>query len=188
MQYIYGLFEKYAELKILRFLLLGGHALHLKEISRQAKTSPATVSKLMKGLEKDGLIERKIIGNTHVFKMKDESPIVKHLKVLINISIIMENKLIEQILGIDSNVASIALYGSFADGSNDEKSDIDILVMAETNSKFDSATRNFEKKTGKTTNIETFSILSWKKCKEKNRAFYDSVKSNHIVLHGGELF
>ncbi len=188
MQYIYGLFEKYAELKILRFLLLKNEALHLNEISRQTKTSPSTVSKLLNGLEKDGLIQRKIIGNTHVFKMKNEAPIVKHLKVLINISIIMENQLVEQILGIDSNANSIVLYGSFANGTNDNKSDVDILTLTNSNAHLDDAARFFEKKTGIPTNIEKFSVLTWKKCKEKNKAFYDSVKANHIALYGGELF
>lgn len=188
MVYISDLFGKYAELNVLRFLLLDGDSFHLKEISRRAKTSPSTVSKLLLGLEKDCLVERKVIGTSHVFKVKSENPVVKQLKVLLAVSLLFENKLIEKILEIDAHAHSIVLYGSFASGLNDAKSDLDLLVVSDEKKNFDSVARQLEKKSGFPVSIEVFSVLDWKKCREKNRVFYDNVKSNHILLHGSELF
>lgn len=188
MTYISSLFCKYAELNVLRFLLLNGNGLHLKEISRRTNTSASTVSKLLTGLGQDGLVEKQVIGNTHVFKVKPENPIVRQLKVLLAVSLLFENKVIEKMLGIDEHVHSIVLYGSFASGLNDAKSDFDLLVISDAKKNFASIARNLEKKTGFPVNIEVFSVLDWKKCKEKNKVFYENVKTNHIVLFGSDLF
>ena len=37
---------------------------------------------------------------------------------------------VDKLLEIDDNIISIALYGSFATGEYDEKSDIDVLLIA----------------------------------------------------------
>lgn len=188
MSYVFSLFEKYAELKVLRFLLLSNYGFHLNEISRRTRVSPSTVSKLLAGLEKDGFIERKVIGASHVFKIKNEAPVIKQLKVLVNVFLLMEHKIVEKILEVDEYALSIVLYGSFATGSNDDKSDFDLLVVSNNKKKFDLVADFLEKKTGVTTNITVFSVLDWKKCKQKNKPFYESVKSNSVLLYGGELF
>ncbi|MBU2100562.1 helix-turn-helix domain-containing protein [Candidatus Micrarchaeota archaeon] len=188
MSYLFSLFEKYSELKVLRFLLSSGSGIHLNEISRRTKTSPSTVSKLLSGLQKDGLIEKQVIGTSHVFKVKSESPVIRQLKVFINVSLLTEFKVVEKILEVDELVHSIVLYGSFADGSNDAKSDFDLLVISDNKYRFNSVAQFLEKKTGVATSITAFSVLDWKKCRENNKAFHDSVKLNHIILFGSELF
>lgn len=188
MLYVFGLFQKYAELRVMRFLFLSGQGFHLKEIARRTKTSPATVSKLLAGLLKDGLIKKQIVGNAHIFKADTENPIARGLKVLINLLLLQQQNIVEKILGVDENAHTIVLYGSFANGTNDNKSDLDLLIITNSKTKFDSVARQLENKIGVPVNIGVFSMLDWKKCRQKNKPFYDSIKTNHFVLHGSGLF
>jgi len=79
----------------------------------------------------------------------------------------------------------MVLYGSHANGTNDSKSDIDILLLVGNTKKI--PIMDIEKKLGKQISVESFTLANWKKTKKKNAPFYDSVIRNHVVLWGGDL-
>ncbi len=83
---------------------------------------------------------------------------------------------------------SLAVYGSYASGNFDEKSDIDLLLIsAKSKAHFLNLIQNIEKYLSKEVNFEVFNLSKWQKIKKENEPFYKEIMRNHILLTGSEL-
>ncbi len=83
---------------------------------------------------------------------------------------------------------SLAVYGSYASGNFDEKSDIDLLLISfKSKSHFLNLIQNIEKYLSKEVNYEVFNLSKWQKIKKENEPFYQEIMRNHILLTGSEL-
>jgi predicted nucleotidyltransferase len=74
---------------------------------------------------------------------------------------------------------SIILYGSFARGENDEKSDIDILVIAEKKD-----VPNLQGTLGREVNVSVYSEAEWNNKAKEDKAFYEQVIIYGVPLYG----
>ena len=179
------LFDKYASWKILRYFTL--HPLkevYVKEIAKKLSLSPGICSKTLRELLKLQILEKRNLGQEHYYKLADNY-ITNELKRFIGLSLIHETGLVEKITEAFDKPTSIVLYGSYATGEFNEKSDIDILVIASGKQKLH--LHNAEEAIGKEINIEVFSIGKWLKLKKENDSFYTTVMKDHILLYGSEL-
>lgn len=91
-------------------------------------------------------------------------------------------------INADPNIISLALYGSYADGSFDEKSDVDILAI--TTSKQEvllPAIHNLEDKVGKEVNVTTFKLFEWRKMADQGDEVYNNLINLHILLYGSGI-
>jgi predicted nucleotidyltransferase len=79
------------------------------------------------------------------------------------------------------------LYGSYATGEYDEKSDLDVLLIAASKLELNEFIELIEKKLKNVVSLEVFSIGQWNKLKEREDPFYNNVLMDHILLYGGEL-
>ncbi|MBL7169673.1 MAG: ArsR family transcriptional regulator [Candidatus Aenigmarchaeota archaeon] len=95
----------------------------VRDISRKIKLSPSHVSKTLKILKKEGIIKNN--------KLNRESPLVKSLKILINIKKLDDIKLVKISRRTIKNVIGIGVYGSWVSGTNYEDSDLDIWIKSE---------------------------------------------------------
>lgn len=188
MIHLSNLFEKYREWKILRFFLENcSSSFYVNETAQKLKVSSGSVSKFLKDLEKDGVVTKRKVGNSLPHKLNNELLIVKQLKILVLLLNLGELDLVRKLLEIDNSIVSIAVYGSHASGENDEKSDLDIIIISNKKEKFTGLIHSMEDKLKRTVSIEVYKIPDWKRLPEVNREFYQSVKENHILLYGGEL-
>lgn len=190
MIYLNELFEKYKEWKILRFFLENpGYAFYVNETAQKVKVSSGSVSKFLKELERDRVVKKRKIGNSLLYELNDELLIVKQLKVLVFLLKLEEFDIVKKFLKEDEGINSIVVYGSYASGENDEKSDLDLLIISNKKGKQQhiDLIHEMEEKFKKAVNLEIYDILEWKKIAEKNKEFYQSVKENHLLLYGGEL-
>ncbi len=188
MVYLNNLFKKYKEWKILRFFLENcSSSFYVNETAQKLEVSSGSVSKFLKVLEKDNIMIKKKVGNSLLYKLNNELLIVKQLKVLIFLLNLDELDILKKFLKADDSITSILTYGSYASGENDEKSDIDLLIISNKKEKFLSLIHELEEKLKKTVNIEVYKFSEWKKLAEMNREFYQSIKENHLLLYGGEL-
>lgn len=179
------LFEKYAPWKILRHIALNsGTEYHVKELARVLKMSPGTCSVMLRKFEADGILKSKKLGTGHFYRL-DENYLTVEMKRFIGISWIYETGMANEFLKQYSEVNSIALYGSYSDGSFTEKSDIDILIITSSSKSF--VVDKLETKMKRTINIEVFTNGQWLSMKKANNAFYKTIINNHVLLHGGEL-
>ena len=124
------LFRTYVKWKILaHFLANPNTSFHIKQLARILNVSPASVSSAVKSFEEDGLLSKEEKGLAHIYRLDSDNSVVEPLKKAYGIAFVLSSKPKEKFLEIDSNIISLALFGSYAEGSFDEKSDIDFLIV-----------------------------------------------------------
>lgn len=186
--YFQEMFTKYKEWQLLQiFLQKPDKDFYTKEISRTTGIGSGTVNNFLRNLYKDRILKKEIIGNVHLYRLNDEVTLVKQLKITNTLLEFEKHKIIDKLIEKDETITSIILYGSHANGENDSKSDIDLLLISK-NKKIDNTIiSQIEEKLDKTISIQTFSFPNWTKLKQKDKIFYESILQNHIILYGSGL-
>jgi len=93
------------------------------EIARKLKISRNTALKWLSILNKNNFINEKTRGKMKYFWLNKDNVVVKQIKILVNVS-----KLFSVLKSLDGNL-EIYLYGSVARGEDDERSDVDLLIV-----------------------------------------------------------
>lgn len=102
----------------------------VRELSRQNKISPTWVSKIIKELEKDQIIETKEDVNSIKVKSKRDVPFAR-LKQVLNLDNLYSSGLIDKLIETYHKPEAIILFGSYSRGEDIENSDIDIAVLTD---------------------------------------------------------
>ena len=103
-----------------------------REISRILRTSHSTVQQAMEEIVRSGLATRKVIGRANVFRANDESFIYQSLSEWFGIENKIQSEILNQLRSHLADVAlSVVIFGSFARGTASERSDLDLLVIAD---------------------------------------------------------
>lgn len=179
------MFEKYAYWKIFQYFSSNPtKEVYVKGLSDEIDLSLGTCSTVLRDLEKMGILEMREMGQAHFYKLKDDY-LTKEMKRFVALFILHQGKLIENLLDIDPQIISIALYGSFATGEFDERSDMDLLIISA--SKISIDTEDLNRELGYTIVILKMKLEEWIRLKEKDDPFYKEVKKDHIHLYGGRL-
>ncbi|MDD5484713.1 MAG: nucleotidyltransferase domain-containing protein [Methanocellales archaeon] len=183
------LFEKYVDWRILAFFLRNpATTVHVKELARKLQVSPGSVSKAVKRFAMDNLLLREDWGLAHLYKLNNESTVAKSLKKAYGFMRIQELKIADKFLEADENMISLALYGSYATGDYDEKSDIDLICITPSDRNvFTSLVNDLERDLGVEMSLEVFNLSQWRSLARKNDVFYRRVVENHVLLHGSGL-
>ena len=186
--YLDEMFEKYMEWKLLRFFLkYPDHGFYTKEISRKTGIGSGTVNNFLRNIHEDNILTKEIIGNVHLYRLNNELELVKHLKIVHTLLEFKQHKLIDEFLKMENTIISLILYGSHANGENDSKSDIDLLLLLNNKKSFTNLLQKLEKKLEKSISLQIMTISEWQKLKEKDKIFCESILENHIVLYGSGL-
>lgn len=175
-------FSSSQKLKLVEFLLENPSVeLKARELGRNLKISPALVSNTLKFFRKEKLLDGKKINRLH--------PMVKSLKIFLNVKKLEDSKLVEEIKKIFKDCTGIGLFGSWANGLNDKNSDLDSWVKISKNysDKQVVELRKFAKqKLGVEANFLVLDNQRIKALKEKDFVFYSSL-FNSFILWGGQI-
>lgn len=113
--------------KVLSFLLNYPSRSYMeKEIARATKVSKSAVNEALKELAKDKLILQEKKGRMSFYSVDLNDPVIRRLKSTENVSLL--RPLVEQLKKVSQK---IILFGSFAEGTNVEDSDIDLFVLSD---------------------------------------------------------
>ncbi len=112
--------------KLLRFFLLHpGKTFFEREISRKTRISPSSANHALNRLHKAGLLKRKRNGKMCFYSIDKTNPYLREFKVLSNMLLI--EPLIEK---FKKHSRKIVLFGSWADGSDTDNSDIYLFIVS----------------------------------------------------------
>jgi len=112
--------------KVLSFLLNHPSRSYMeKEIVKATKVSKSAVNEALKELAKDKLVLQEKKGRMSFYSVDLNDPVIRRLKCTENVSLL--KPLVEQLKKISQK---IILFGSFAEGTNIEESDIDLFVLS----------------------------------------------------------
>lgn len=160
--------------------------IHLKELVRTLGVSPRTALTYLRTFEDSEILTKEKVGNLTIFSLNNESFLVRAFKRAYFLLMLNELRFLELFLKENPGAVSLALYGSYADGSYDEKSDIDFLVIkrGEVNK---SLFRRVEEETKKDVLVTCMSPAEWRTKAEKGDPFCLNVARNHVLLSGADL-
>ena len=177
-------FKKFVGYKILEYFLKNPtKKTYLKELAKKIEISPRSVKIYCDIFEKDGLIKREIKGNLHLFSVNNENFKVREMKRAFYINLLGELN----IQKISEDCASMAIYGSYASGNYDEKSDVDILIIGnEEHVKRDMIVKIMEI-IDKEFQLNVIPIIKWEKMKKDKDHFVKNIIRNHVLIKGVEL-
>ena len=169
-------------LKTLQFFLENPYReVYLRELAKKLKISPFAIKKYASILIKEELILEERRAHLRYFTANTSNKFYKQLKISLNIQNILKSKLIEYIQKSIPAISSVVLFGSLAKGENDEKSDIDILIIGK-DKHMD--IRQFEKELSRSINSHTMLWNQWKENYKENKAFYYDIIAYGIPLYG----
>jgi len=151
------LFDKYVSWKILHYFALNSSKeVYVKEIAKKLNLSPGICSKTLRELLKLEILEKRSLGQAHYYKLANNY-ITNELKRFIGLFTIHETGLVHKITETFDKPTSIVLYGSYATGEFNEKSDLDILVITSKKQKLH--LHDIKKAIERDINIKIFGIL-----------------------------
>ena len=177
-------FRKFVGFKIFEYFLnYPTEQTYLKELAKKLQISPRSVKIYCDLFEKKGIIKREIKGNLHIFTTNNDNFRVRELKRAYFINLLAELN----IENIAEESASIAIYGSYAYGNYDEKSDVDILIIGEEKHVKRDIIVKIMEKIGKEFQLTIIPIIKWEKLKKDNDHFVKNIIRNHILIKGVEL-
>ena len=147
---------------------------HIRELARLTGLSSTGVIKIIKRLKKEKLLVSKKSNNIEEIK-PDFSGRFMLMKRLYNIYSLYDSGLVEYIKKYYEMPQSIILFGSYSNGSDTEKSDIDIAIVSGKKNSAD--IEKFEHRLSRKINLHLIDI------KNTPKEFINSL-ANGIVLEG----
>lgn len=177
------LYQKIKQLKVLELFIKNPYSkYYLREAARMLKISPMTVKRSLDLLAGERLLVKEKFKNQILFRANMDSPALRHLKAAYNLAWLEKKGIVKHLMGIVPGLSSLVLYGSFAKGENDEKSDIDLLAISFAKSK--AGPINMKDILGRESSLIILTPAEWKEQAKNNRAFYMDVITEGIVLLG----
>jgi len=153
----------------------------IREVAKNFKVSVGSVSQFFALLKRKGILNRK--GN--IFSVNLDNPLVKTIKILLNVS-----RLDITPLKRIPDIKGIGLYGSWADGTNHEDSDIDIWVRVEKKPPEDiiaRASRRMRERMRRNVQLLIIDPMKNEMLRENDPIFYYSLIYGSVVLYGKSL-
>lgn len=150
----------------------------VRKLSRRLGLSPGHTSRVLKTLsEYDIIVESKVdLGN----------PFTRILKVLFNIQKLREIDCVERAKSFINGLKGIGVYGSWANGTNYEESDLDIWIKAKKAIK-ERDVAMLNSYLLKNLDVEVSILTLWPEKIEKlkeDKVFYHSLVFGSIILWG----
>ena len=155
-------------------------SMSVRQLAKFAKISPAMASIAFDYFKNSDLTKIQQIGRTYQFHANLQNPLMQQWKLLFTLDQIQKSNFVNSVLKKIPNVSSILLYGSKARGTDDEKSDIDILIIAHNPQKHIDLSHIMSCET----NILIYTPTQWKQKFRDNKVFYDNIIYDSIVLFG----
>ncbi len=180
---IMNMFEKYALFTALRAIQANANKkFSVRELAREAGLSVGSAKACLDDMAANKLVTLEKVGRTYQYKFDISNPLARQWKVLFNVQELNRAGLFEFLLSQLHGVSSIVLYGSMANGTNDEQSDVDLLVIARDKKKF--SLSKIEAGLGREVNVLVQTSFEWKEKAKKDKVFYDNVIVDSIAVFG----
>lgn len=157
---------------------------HLREFSRILKISPNTANRFLDLFLKEGFLTEKRVANLRYFQANLDSLTFREIKKTFLLKKIEDSRILKDLEKVSS---SVVIFGSSAKGTNDEKSDIDLVIISSKKEEVKKILNKYQKRFSVDLSYHLFTKLEWKKQKEENRAFYEDVLNNNLSLIGEGL-
>lgn len=179
--------SKFKGWKVLQYFLEHPHTrVGVKELARCLKISSMTTSTYLNLYSMEGLLNADSVANSLQHSLNNANSRVRLLKQFFVLQKIRESGFVDMVREEDPIISHLVLYGSYADGTYTEGSDIDLLVITPSKPKTEPF-KHFESVMGTELGLTTMTYGQWRKAQKGQQSFAMSLLKNHHVLLGGDL-
>ena len=166
-------------LKILSFLSIHPEIVFsAKEISKAAKSSRGATNQTLRLFLKLDILSREKKGNLFLYKLYADNLVLKQFKIFE--AVLCLQRLVKE---IHPYCYDITLFGSRADGSNGEKSDIDLYIRTEYKKEVKKIINKYNSFEAKLQAIIEDPLESIE-TKKENKVFYGQVEKGILLWKG----
>lgn len=148
------------------------------EIIKKSGLATNTVIKWLKNLVEYGLLIETWKGGLKLYSLNRGSPVVRQMKILLNVAAIYEA--IQKFAGTG---IELYIYGSTARGEDVADSDVDLLILGKANdSTVMQIVRDVETAIGRQVSPLTKTPVEYAELSRTNSAFYESINRDRIRI------
>jgi hypothetical protein len=151
-------------------------------LAKEAGAAPSAAKYSLDYMMERGLVTKEVVGRSHLYQADTGSFLARSWKRTFSLNEIQKSGFLEHVLGRVRHISSIVVYGSVAQGTDDEGSDIDMIIIADT--KDTKAIFDAPAIGGRELNVQAYTPMEWKRKAQKDKPFYEDVILNCIPLHG----
>ncbi len=181
------LFSSKARVEILALLFLRQDRLfYPREIERAIRLDYKNISRELKNLENIGLLASRKEGNLKIYSLNKKFIIYPELR-----TIFLKTKgasaILKQVLSKIKEIEYAFIHGSVAAGTEDDRSDIDLMVIGDVSlEKILKTMKEPEEVLGREINASLFSIAEFKKRLKAKDPFLNHVMHEPIIFLAGD--
>ena len=165
----------------------------IKELEQRSGYSYERVYSTLKKLREYGAVIRKKVGTTLTFSLVTESDLILlgffYHSIKRRSEFAKSNRNMWKLLkefSANEGIRCAILFGSYAKGDASDKSDVDVLCVADAGIEIETVARSLTHKYG--IHLNPVKVKSIKAIKMDNRAFYEDVVEYGYVIKGLEYF
>jgi len=171
-----------ASMKIMQYFFDSPYEqIHLRELSRKAKISIYSTKKIADELVNQKILLEKKQGNQRILQANIENQFFKQLKIAFSVKKLQDSEILKFLEEKIPAISSITLYGSTSQGKDDNKSDIDLLIIGQ-KTRIDLSA--YEKKINKEINLLIMKWSEWRTHANQNKSFYREIIKDGVALLG----
>lgn len=172
-----NLFIQTPEQKILGlFAMNPGKAFYTREISKILNLSLGSAHSALHSLERSEFLAAEFIGRTKLYSLIMRGPIIPAFRVLY--ALLLLDPLVSNLRELSRRVI---LYGSYANGTFSDGSDLDLLIVTEDSAKVIDTIEAAQRITGLDLRPLIMNQLEWMAFEQKSPEFFDEL-SHGLVL------
>ena len=116
---------------LLTELVRSAAPIHLRELARRTGLDPSGVQRELKNLVSSGIVIEKSAGNQKEYSLNVNCPIHPDLRMLIIKTTGLADHLRSALEAFKGKIILAYIYGSFADGTADAGSDVDVMIVGD---------------------------------------------------------
>ena len=147
-----------------------------REIARTAAVSVGKTNHVLKALEREEIVLKERKGRVDIYRYNLHNPVARHLKILFTLT-----ELSELIRQLRQASKKITLFGSCAEGTDSNASDIDLLILTSDKDRVKKLIATHRRILSRKVSPIVLNLIEFSELKNRDRPFYEQV-SKGIVL------
>lgn len=176
--------KKFVGFKVLEFFLVHTSLeIHLNELARHLEISQGSTKSYCDAFVGEGLILESSKGNLRLFRLNRDDFAVREMTKAYYL-LKLKHLGIERIA---ADCISLAIYGSFARGDIDERSDLDLLVIGDESNVDRDKVLEIQDTMGREVQLTLLPYYRWEAMKKEGDKFAESILKKHVLVNGVEL-
>ena len=159
---------------------------YLRQLERMLHFPVQNIRRELINLEANGIFKKEKSGNQLFYFINTDSPIYSDIRNIISKTIGIESQIKESLSEV-SGISKAFIFGSFADGTQDSLSDVDIIITGDINEdalveKISSLENKFQREI----NYHIYSEKEFTEKRKEENSFISRILSKPVIILIGE--